>query len=121
MVIKSLQKNSKLSSDEHVFSLCKKASNHLKALSTLHRYLGFKETEVLINSFVYANFNYCPLIWHFCSSKSIRKIEQIQIRRLRTLYNDFGGDYKTLLDKSGERSIDVKRLRTLTLECVLRL
>ena len=120
MVIKSLQKNSKLSSDEHVFSLCKKASDHLKAISRLHRYLGFKET-VLINSFVYANFNYCPLIWHFCSSKSIRKIEQIQIRRLRTLYNDFGGDYKTLLDKSGERSIDVKRLRTLTLECVLRL
>ena len=22
--------------------------------------------ELLINSFVYANFNYCPLIWHFC-------------------------------------------------------
>ena len=55
----------KLSFDEHVSSLCKKASNQLNATSKLHRCLGFKEKEVLIISFVYANFNYCPLIWHF--------------------------------------------------------
>ena len=48
----------KLSFDEHVSSLCKKANNQLNAISRLHKYLGFKEKEVLINSFVYANFNY---------------------------------------------------------------
>ena len=78
--------------------------------------MGFKEKETLINSFVYANFNYCPLIWHFCSAKSVRKIEQIQTRALRILYNDFDSDYKTLLDKSGECTMEVKRLRTLELE-----
>ena len=103
----------KLSFDEHVSSLCKKASNQLNAISRLHKYLGFKEKEVLINSFVYANFNYCPLIWHFCSAKSVRKIEQIQTRALRVLYNEFGSDYKTLLDKSGKCTMEVKRLRTL--------
>ena len=40
------------------------------------------------------------IIWHFCSAKSVRKIEQIQTRALRILYNDFDSDYKTLLDKS---------------------
>ena len=69
--------DNKLSFDEHVFSLCKKASNHLNAVSRLHRYLGFKEKEFLINTFVYANFNYCFLIWHFCSAKSVKKTEQI--------------------------------------------
>ena len=52
----------KLSFDEHVSSPCKKPSNQLNAISRLHRYLGFKEKEVLVNSFVYTNFNYCLLI-----------------------------------------------------------
>ena len=47
-----------------------------------------------------SNFNYCPLIWHFCSAKSVKKIGKIQRRALRILYNDFGSDYKTFLDKS---------------------
>ena len=61
--------DNKLSFDEHVSSLCKKASNHLNKISRLHKYLGFKEKEVLINSFVYDNFNYCPLIWPFILSQ----------------------------------------------------
>ena len=50
--------DNKLSFDEYVSSLYKKASSQLNAMSRLHRYLGIKEKEVLINSFVYANFNY---------------------------------------------------------------
>ena len=61
--------DNKLSFEEHVSSLCKEASNHLHKISRLHKYLGFKEKEVLINSFVYANFNYCPLIWPFILSQ----------------------------------------------------
>ena len=61
----------KLFFDEHLSSLCKKASNQLNAISRLHKYLAFKEKEVLINSFVYDNLNYCPLLWHFCLPKSV--------------------------------------------------
>ena len=89
------------------------ASNQLNAISRLHIHLGFKKKEVLDNSFVYANFNHCPLIWHFCSAKSVRKIEQIQTRALRILYNDFDSEYKTFRDKSGKCTMEVKRLRTL--------
>ena len=81
--------DSKISFDEHISLLCIKSSNQLNAISRLHRYLGFKEKEVLVNSFVYVNFNCCPLIWHFCSARSVRKIEQIQTRTFRILYNDF--------------------------------
>ena len=52
--------DNKLSFEEHVSSLCKKASNQLNAISRLHRYLGFKENEILINSFVYANLIIVP-------------------------------------------------------------
>ena len=91
-----------LSFNEHVTSLYKKTLNQFNTISKLHRYLGFKENEVLINSFIYAIFNYCVLIYHFCSAKYVRKSEQIQKRALRILYNDFDSDYKTLLDKLGK-------------------
>ena len=54
--------NNKLYFDEHVSLLCRKGSNQVNAISRLHRYLGFKENKVLINSFVYANLIHCPLI-----------------------------------------------------------
>ena len=43
---------------------------------------------MLVQSFVYTNFNYCPLVWYFSSAKSLQKIEQLQERALRFLYND---------------------------------
>ena len=83
--------------DEHVSSLCKKASNQFNAISRLHiRYLAFKERETLINGFVYSNFNYCLLIWHICSVKSVKKIDKIQGRALKILHNNFECKNRTL-------------------------
>ena len=106
----------RLSFDERVSALCKKGRNQLNVINRLHRYLGFQEKEVLINSFIDTNFNYCPQISHFCVEKSVRKIEQIQTRALRILYIDFDSDYKTLLDTSGKCTMEVKRVRILGLE-----
>ena len=64
----------------------------------LEEYKNSKK-EVLLNSFVYSNFNYCPLVWHFCSSKSLYKIEKVQERGLRLLHNDFASDYVELLNQ----------------------
>ena len=48
-------------------TLCNKASNQFNAIGRIQKFMGFKEKEVLLNSFVYSNFNYWPLVWHFCS------------------------------------------------------
>ena len=61
--------DNKLSFDKHISNPCKKASNQLNAIGRIQKYTGFKEKEVLLNSFVLSN-------WHFCSSKSLKKIEK---------------------------------------------
>ena len=81
--------DNKLCFEQHIHTLCKKASNQLNAIGRIQKYMGFKEKEILLNSFIYSNFNYCPLVWHFCLSKSLNKIEKIQERSLRY--------YKTIL------------------------
>ena len=66
-----------------ISALCNKASNQVNIIGRIQKCVGFKEKEVLLNSFVYSNFNYCPLVWHFCSSKFLYKIEKIQEWLLR--------------------------------------
>ena len=39
--------------------------------------------KAIVNTFIFANFNYCPLVWHSCSKRTMEKIENIQKRALR--------------------------------------
>ena len=75
----------------------------LNALFGLKNYLNFDQKKVLSESFIYANFNYYPLVWHFCTYKSMTKVESKQKRALQLLYNDFESNYSQLLDKTKKR------------------
>ena len=97
-------------------SICKKAAAQLNVLERLKSFIGFAEKEVLVQSFVYSNFNYCPLVWYFSSSKSLQKIERIQERALRFLYNDHKSSYNDLLIRSKKCTMQVARQRTLCIE-----
>ena len=98
-----------------IFLSYETSAGQLNARTRLGLFLGFEEKRVLINSFMYANFNYYPLVWHFCSSKSLNKIENIQKRALRYLHNDCISDYDNL-KKSEQCTVEVKRLGILALE-----
>ena len=79
-------------------------------------FLGYKEKRILINSYFMANFNYCPLVWMFLSASSLKKIEKLQKRTLRFLYNDYEISYEDFLLKSGRATMNVNRLRILCIE-----
>ena len=69
MKLRGVEIDNKLSFEKRISLLAKKASKQLNAISRIEKFMGFKEKEILLNSFVYSNFNYCPLEWHFCSAK----------------------------------------------------
>ena len=102
--------------NDHISSLCKKASQQLNSLYKLNRYLTFESKNVLVNSFIYSNFNFCPLVWHITSQNSTRMIEKIQERSLRFLHNDFVSSYEELLKLSGKSTMMINRLKTLCTE-----
>ena len=60
----------------------------LNALLRSKSYLTFEVRKILIESFVYPNFNDCSLGWNFTSEKAINKIESAQKRALRFLLDD---------------------------------
>ena len=108
--------DNKLTFDDHIFTLCNKASMQLNAIGRLKHYLCKKDLEVIINSFIYSDFNYCPLVWHFSSCKTLRKMEDIHKRCLRIIHNDYDSDYETLLKSSGLSTMQIKRIKQLAIE-----
>ena len=50
--------------------------------------------------FILSNFNFCPLAWHFCTEKNSKKIEKVQERALRFVYEDYNSSYDNLLTKA---------------------
>ena len=65
------------------------------ALIRLKCYLSLMQKNVLINSYIISNINYCPLIWIFSTAKSLNKIESVQKRALRFLYNNYSREVET--------------------------
>ena len=106
----------KLNFNLHISNICRSAANQLNALIRLKNYLSFNAKRVLINSYIISNFNYCPLVWMFSTAKSLNKIESLQKRALRFLYNDYSISYEGLLEKAGKVKVNVYRLRN----CVLK-
>ena len=78
--------DSKLSFNLHIDIICKSASNQLKAPVRLKRSLVNEEKFVLVNSFIYSNFNDCCFVWIFSSRKSLNKIENLQKREPFALF-----------------------------------
>ena len=106
----------KLNFDFHISKICRSAANQLNALIRLKTFLNFEVKKVLINSYFYSNFNYCPLVWMFSSAKSVNKVESLQKRALCFLYNRYDCSYETLLELAGKSTMSVGRFRNLCIE-----
>ena len=72
--------------------------------------------KMLLDSFIFLNFNYCALVWHFCSIALSQKTEKIQVRALRLLYHDSYSSYNSLLLKAERPTMEVSRLRRFAIE-----
>ena len=111
-----IQRDDKLNFNLRICKICKSAANQLNALIRVKQFLSFHAKDVLINSYLISNFNYCPLVWMFSSTQSVNKIENLQEQDLRFLHDDFEASYEDLLSKRGKSTMNVRRLRILCVE-----
>ena len=65
-----IEVDNKLNFEKRVSTICKKVNNQLNATGAV---LGQKEKEILINFYLYSNFNYGPLIRHLTTHKGIKR------------------------------------------------
>ena len=72
--------------------------------------------KMLLDSFIFSNFNYCPVVWHFCFTTLSQKIQKMQKRAWRLLYNDSYSSYNSSLFKGEWPTMEVSCLRRLAIK-----
>ena len=105
----------RLTFSNHISNICAKAGRQLSALRRLSKLLDTKTKLIIFNSFILSKFNYCPLVWHHCSIENVRKMEKIQERGLRYVFNDTTSSYSELLSRSNKNLLYIERLKKLAL------
>ena len=86
--------DSNLTFYDHIISLCSNANKKLSALSRVSKYMGINKRHILIKSYAFSQFNYCPLVW-MCHSRSLNnKINRMQDRALQIEYRNCKSNFK---------------------------
>ena len=52
-------------------------------------------------------------MWHFCKASDARKLERVQERALRVVYNDRNATYEELLEKGRLSSLENRRVQDI--------
>ena len=105
-----------LNFDLHVSNICKKAARQINVLLRLSKFLTIETKNLIYKSFIKSSFNFCPLVWHFCSKTSSAKMEKLQYRALRLVFNDFDSSYETLLERVNMPTLHISRIRLIAVE-----
>ena len=108
--------DNELSFDKHITNICTKANSKLKAFSRIRHELDYEQAKLLLNSFFFSSFNYCPLIWMFSGLGNNTQINRLHRRALQVMSNDFSADLRCLLEKENQKTIHKQNADKLAIE-----
>ena len=74
------------------------ASKKVGVLVRLRNMIPREAKLRLYKSAILPNLSYCHVVWHFCKASDARKLERVQERALRAVYNDRNATYEELLE-----------------------
>ena len=100
----------------HIKNICRKARHKLSALLRISLYLDQRKKVLLNKSMIKSQFNYCPLVWMFCSRQSNNLINKVHERSLRLTYRDETKDFQQILTEQNEITIHQRDLQVLMTE-----
>ena len=100
----------------YIKSICKKASTKAKALIRIRGYLTQQQADHLYNAYIMSCFNYCPLVWMFCSKQAHSLINITHFKALCARFNIFSESFDQLLLRSNTSSIHTRNLNLMVIE-----
>ena len=103
----------KLNFTSHISNICIKASQKVCVLLRLRNLIPCKAKLLIYKSSILPHLTYCHLVWHNCRSSDSRKIERIQERALRAVFNSHSESYENLLVRAELPSLLNRRLQDI--------
>ena len=75
--------DNRLSFYPHILDICSKALSKIRALMRIRNYLNERQIDLLFFSHIMSTFNYCPLVWMFCSKQASNLLNATHKKALR--------------------------------------
>ena len=102
---------------DHIETICKKASAKVTALTRLVKIVPMEQKKILMNAFIDSQFSHCRLVWMFCWTREHNnRINRIQERGLRAVYDDYTSCFEDLLKKNGSVTIHHRNIQRVAIE-----
>ena len=92
--------DNQLNFDKQVSLICQKVNNQLSVMIRFRKLVNTSTMLKLYKAFVLPHFQYCSAVWHFCSSRNSDKLESLNKRALRVVFNDRDSTYWQLLERA---------------------
>ena len=116
--------DNKLNFGIHLLNITKNANKKSNALTRVQKYVNtnqkklssFPLNQKKFSSFIKSQFTYCPLIWMFCTKRSLRRINNIHERCLRLIQQNYRSEFERLLENANEKSVHQKCIGFLLIE-----
>ena len=100
---------------KHVSELCKRTARKVGVLTRLRNILPIKAKLIIYKSMVLPQLTYCHTVWNFCRSSDSRKLERIQERALKAIYNRKSGTYDEFLEMAKLPTLKNRRLQDIAI------
>ena len=100
----------------HIEKICKLVNNKTNALIRIRKFLDDEQARKIVQAYILSQFNYCNLIWMFCSKSANHSIQRAHKRALRVTHQDFSASYPELLLQNGYFDIHQNNLFSLMCE-----
>ena len=100
----------------YVSDVIRRASKQINILKRISKYLNVTGRINVYRSFISSNFSYCPVVWMFCGKKNSNKLEKLQERALRFVFDDSTSSYIDLLKRGNFLSLSSYRMYFLGIE-----
>jgi len=100
----------------HLLDLTSNANNKIKALLRIRTILSQEKRDILYFTFIMSIFNYCPLIWMFCSKTAHALINKTHYRALKARFSNFTESFEELLVRSDSIKIHDRNIKLMLCE-----
>ena len=91
--------------DTHVANVCNRASKKLHALARISHYMNIHKRIMTMKAFFASEFGYCPLVSMFHSRKLNSRVNKLDERALRIVYQDYASSFTEPLEKDDSTTI----------------
>ena len=94
----------------YVTDICNRASRQINSIKRFAKYPKIERRLSVYNISIQSNCSYCPLAWIFCGRKKSNKLEKLQERALRIVFDDFSTSYEILYERANTLPLSFYRL-----------